>query len=152
MCSYSPHHLPEKQNTLYHCCVRLTTEYSVLGSFLFCSKGSVLTLGRMCLESSFGHSFVCKLAWPGLGPTSSISIVTLGISPFLPHLHYLIKRGHCEIKWDAINRALLSTSLNRWWFSSLPSVLFCCFILYNMISVTLQSSAVGEDPSCHCHW
>lgn len=144
------HHLPEKQNTLYHCCVPHITEYSVLGSFLFCSKGSVLTLGRMCFESSFGHSFVCE---PGLGwdpPLPSVSIVTLGTSPLLPHLRYPIKRGHCEIKYDVTNRALLSTSLSRWWFPSLPSVLFYRFILYNMVSVTFQSSVGGEDPACHC--
>lgn len=156
MCSHSLRHLPEKQNTLYHCCVPLITEYSVLGSFLFCSKGSVLTLGRMSWEQLWapGKAWLglrAGLAWAGARLFCLISFVTLGTSPLLPHLHYLIKWGHCEIKWDVINRALLSTSLNRWWFSSLSLVLFYCFILYNMMGLTIQSSAVGEDPSCHCH-
>lgn len=102
------------------------------------------------------QSLTLSASWPGLAWAGTrlfclISFVTLGTSPLLPHLHYLIKWGHCEIKWDVINRASPSTSLNRWWFSSLSSVLFYCFILFNMMGLTIQSSAAGEDPSCHCH-
>ena len=83
-------------------------------------------------------------SWTGLGRDPAlllISFMTLGKSPLPSSLHYLIKRGHCEIKWDSvINRALLSASLKRWWFSSSSSVLFYCFILYNIISLTVQSS------------
>lgn len=117
----------------------------------FAPKGVFSPWGECVLRAALGTAL--SASWPGLGwdpPLPSVSIVTLGTSPLLPHLRYPIKRGHCEIKYDVTNRALLSTSLSRWWFPSLPSVLFYRFILYNMVSVTFQSSVGGEDPACHC--
>lgn len=144
-----------KSRILYTTVVFLLSLNTLFWDLSFFAPKGVFPPWEECLESSLGtrRSLTLRagLAWAGTRPFCFISFVTLGTSPLLPHLHYLIKWGHCEIKWDLINRASLSTSLNRWWFSSLSSVLFYCFILYNIMGLTIQSSAVGEDPSCQCH-